>query len=249
MPNNSHALRQPIAASGTSIPGNAQPLLMDIKAVCGLLCTTRSRVYELLRTRDSGFPKPSKLGRSTRWHYSDLVAWANGIREQVAQPAPPPRAANVYSRARHFKPVFNTETGTFDWILKWDRLIKTAGHPPLPRVPSRRTRVDRRPSSIQGAALPKVRSTIKTRRTPENQDLEGKGQKLREQYEAGATVDALVSWHHMGKAKVLQLLHEAGSAMRKPGPKRKAQHIWPSSVSSDQRNSKKPNQTASLKRS
>lgn len=48
--------------------------LLDVRDVTKSLRVSRSTVYELLRT-DPGFPRPIKLGSSTRWLRQDIDAY------------------------------------------------------------------------------------------------------------------------------------------------------------------------------
>jgi len=50
--------------------------LVDIKTVCNTLCRSRASVYRDIKR--GGFPEPVKLGGSSRWRMSDLMALVQG---------------------------------------------------------------------------------------------------------------------------------------------------------------------------
>lgn len=56
----------PIAASDELIR------LPDVEAIVGL---RRSRIYRMLSDPDGGFPKPAKIGSSSRWSKREVHEW------------------------------------------------------------------------------------------------------------------------------------------------------------------------------
>lgn len=202
-----------------------EPILLDVKAVGRLLSLPSSRIWSLLKTPEVGFPKPKHLGRSARWHYSDLVSWAHGLKEESVEIPSVSKEKARYGRIRQFKSVFNEATGAFDLVLARERFYKLKAVPNPITVPIRYARTG--PIATGGLASEAKSPLAKQTKVQLVEDASIDIRSLREQYESGATVDALVSWHRIGKEKMLRLLRQAGTTMRKPGARRKPVHQWP----------------------
>lgn len=210
---------------------SVRSVLVDIKGVTQITGFTRSRVYELMDAPHAPFPKPTKIGRSTRWYYDEVVAWAQQLRSNQSRqttPAALPRAdpPQLVTRVRQYDLVFNPESGCFDQVLRSDRISRKPLPSWTPTVQIRRV-VHR---SVRSPTEPKQPPAAAEAQTPPSR-APRRGtvdpMELKLQYEAGATVDDLVAWHGIGKATALQLLREVGTAIRKPGPRRKKLHRWP----------------------
>lgn len=55
--------------------------LVDMKYITTLTCMTAKWVYATIKT--GGFPKPLKLGRSSRWKAVEVHAWLDDRRKAV----------------------------------------------------------------------------------------------------------------------------------------------------------------------
>lgn len=56
---------------------------LTLKEVCGLLSVGKTTIYYLMAGSSGDaerFPRPIKFGRSSRWLYSDVMAWARSRR-------------------------------------------------------------------------------------------------------------------------------------------------------------------------
>lgn len=56
--------------------------LLDVREVARGLRVSRSTVYELLR-KDPAFPRPIKIGSSTRWLQQDIGAYVQSKRRDA----------------------------------------------------------------------------------------------------------------------------------------------------------------------
>ena len=60
----------------------APSALLDVRDVVRSLRVSRSTVYELVR-RDPDFPRPIKIGSSTRWLQQDIDAYVHAKRRNT----------------------------------------------------------------------------------------------------------------------------------------------------------------------
>lgn len=67
------------AAADHAAPETTAPKLLTVHDVCRRIGFRQSKIYLLIR--DAGFPKPIKVGASSRWVTSEVDAW---IDEQIA---------------------------------------------------------------------------------------------------------------------------------------------------------------------
>jgi prophage regulatory protein len=89
----------------------ASPALLDIHAVSQRVSFCPTHVFDLVR--ENRFPKPIKIGRSSRWLASDIDRWIelqvtlNGLQFQtydpVARMPAPPASTGKYSHGRSTK--------------------------------------------------------------------------------------------------------------------------------------------------
>lgn len=56
--------------------------LINIKTVCETLCRSRASIYRDIQRED--FPAPIKLGGSSRWRLSDVMAILHGPQQESA---------------------------------------------------------------------------------------------------------------------------------------------------------------------
>ena len=47
--------------------------LLPLKEVAGIVGFKQSTIYKFIKTKD--FPKPVKIGRSSRWKLSEINSW------------------------------------------------------------------------------------------------------------------------------------------------------------------------------
>ncbi|MDI9430644.1 MAG: helix-turn-helix domain-containing protein [Planctomycetota bacterium] len=52
------------------------PLLLDVKAVAGVLSVGTRMIYSMMSSGELG-PLPIRLGRRTLWRYDELAAWVH----------------------------------------------------------------------------------------------------------------------------------------------------------------------------
>ena len=187
---------------------------------------SRARIYAM--QKKGLFPESTKIGRSTRWYVDDIQKWVKSLREKegqlqpaVARVAVDQRPTRIITRTTQYDLILNT-SGTFDLVVRSSRVGERKLKEPLPVVPLYTRRV------VGGATAqhPAIGSPAKGRpQSPKG--LPANLAELKEQYEAGATLDQLAAAHQIGKAKLLRVLHEAGTSIRPPGPRKKNPHRWP----------------------
>jgi predicted DNA-binding transcriptional regulator AlpA len=73
-----------VQKTATVSAGEALPSLENITQLCARLGgLTRGRIYALMRQPGSTFPRPLKIGKTSRWRKADVDAWIHA--QAVAQ--------------------------------------------------------------------------------------------------------------------------------------------------------------------
>ena len=84
----------------TSITGHDSVLLraddplIDMNYITSFTGMTDKWFYKLIS--EGHFPKPIKLGRSSRWYKSEVEQWMQNASAGIVEPGPAPGAGDIY---------------------------------------------------------------------------------------------------------------------------------------------------------
>ncbi len=63
------------AVSGHALPHDPVGRLLKIGAVCAETGLSRATIYRLMAETRNPFPKPLKIGTSSRWSFVEIIEW------------------------------------------------------------------------------------------------------------------------------------------------------------------------------